>query len=192
MTTMRFTFDPRRTAQAAEWLLHRHDGLLTRGHLLKLLYLADRQCLIESGAPITGDYMVSMNQGPVLSITYDLIKGASGMPEAEREWQMRVITLDPYRVRAARRSPSADAYDRLSERHRSILTDVDVRFGSLSWRQLSDYTHQLPEWENPAGSMRPIAPETVLAAGNIGADRTLEIEREALEDRSLRELLGGA
>ena len=34
--------------------------------LIKLMYLADRRCLIETGFPITGDRMVSMPKGPEL------------------------------------------------------------------------------------------------------------------------------
>ena len=43
--------------------------------LLKLLYLADKEMLLKWGKPISYDQWVSMDWGPVLSTTYDLIKG---------------------------------------------------------------------------------------------------------------------
>ena len=43
--------------------------------LLKLLYIADREWLAETGESITGDRVYAMKQGPVLSTLYDLIKG---------------------------------------------------------------------------------------------------------------------
>lgn len=46
-----------------------------RLRLLKLLYIADREALTERARPITGDSPVAMDNGPVLSNTYDLIKG---------------------------------------------------------------------------------------------------------------------
>ena len=39
--------------------------------LIKLLYLADRAALIETGSPITGDRYVSMKFGPVLSNVFE-------------------------------------------------------------------------------------------------------------------------
>ena len=47
--------------------------LLTVLQLVKLLYFVDREALLRRGAPVTGDRMVSMDHGPVLSTTLDLI-----------------------------------------------------------------------------------------------------------------------
>ena len=69
---MEFVFNDRKTAQAAAWLLDRQEGRMPYLKLIKLLYLADRQSLIESGYPITGDRLVSMDRGPVLSRVLDL------------------------------------------------------------------------------------------------------------------------
>lgn len=182
---MRFVFDVLRTAQAATWLLSRHDGRMTRGQVLKLLYLADRRSLLETGAPITGDYMVSMDQGPVLSITYDLIKGNSGRPDADEVWREHVAT-DGRQVVAVH--GTEETYDRLTRRDLEILQYVDEAFGSMRWSALSAYTHGLPEWENPAGSMRPIAPETILDAEGLDQERVGEVAREAEEDRRLHEM----
>src|SRR5437588_5912910 len=41
--------------------------------LMKLLYLIDREALIRFGKPITGDKVVAMKHGPVLSRIYDLV-----------------------------------------------------------------------------------------------------------------------
>ena len=68
---MEFIFDERKTSEAASVLLERHGGAMP---YIKLLYLADREALIETGVPITGDRFVSMRFGPVLSRVLDLIK----------------------------------------------------------------------------------------------------------------------
>ena len=49
---MEFFFDERKAAQAASVLLERHGGSMPYIKLIKLLYLADREALIESGLPI--------------------------------------------------------------------------------------------------------------------------------------------
>ena len=43
--------------------------------LMKLLYLADREAVRNFGLPISGDKMVSMPHGPVLSMTLNLMDG---------------------------------------------------------------------------------------------------------------------
>ena len=192
---MRFTFDPRKTAQAAAWLLQRHGGRLTRGRLLKLLYLADRQSLIDTGRPVTGDYMVSMDQGPVLSITYDLIKGKYDEPEARAVWARYVETVPhTMQVRATHSVPMPArerfVYDNLSRYEMKVLEQVDEVYGALAWKDLSALTHQLPEWQDPHGSSWPIDPEDILAAGGVSPERVMSIAQEAEESRRLRTLLG--
>ena len=71
---MEFFFDEREAAQAGSLLLDRHDRRMPYIKLIKLLYLAAREALIETGVPITGDRFVSMKYGPVLSSVLDLIK----------------------------------------------------------------------------------------------------------------------
>lgn len=74
---IRFQFNSVKTTQAAAFLLERHNGSMSKGVLIKLLYLADRELLSRRGQPLTGDQPVSMENGPVLSKTYDLTKGAA-------------------------------------------------------------------------------------------------------------------
>jgi uncharacterized phage-associated protein len=72
---MTFRFDFEKTLQAAGILLSL-DGLrMDRIRLLKLLYIVDRELLVQAGRPLTGDVAVAMNYGPVLSRVYDLIRG---------------------------------------------------------------------------------------------------------------------
>ncbi|HSZ59207.1 MAG TPA: Panacea domain-containing protein [Tepidisphaeraceae bacterium] len=73
---MLIPFDPFKVTQAAAVLLKTEaNRSMSRLRLLKLLYIADREALKERARPITGDRPVAMDHGPVLSHTYDLIKG---------------------------------------------------------------------------------------------------------------------
>ncbi|MFN7952153.1 MAG: Panacea domain-containing protein [bacterium] len=84
---MRFTFnEKKRAAQAAAHVLQRHGGRFNYMHLIKELYLADRQSLIDRGVLITGDAMFAMRHGPVLSNILDAGYGRMviGMAEDER------------------------------------------------------------------------------------------------------------
>ena len=69
-------FNITKTIQASAVLLKADPNhSMSRLRLLKLLYIADRESLTERARPITGDYPVAMDHGPVLSNTYNLIKG---------------------------------------------------------------------------------------------------------------------
>ena len=73
---MVFRFNIEKTIQAIAAFLHFHRATeMSYLRMLKLLYLADRESLKETGRPITGDRVVAMEHGPVLSSVYDLIKG---------------------------------------------------------------------------------------------------------------------
>ena len=61
---MQFTFDPHKAAQAAAYLLKLHGKPMDKRVLNALLYLADRESLIKTGAPITGDQMVCVPDEP--------------------------------------------------------------------------------------------------------------------------------
>src|SRR5438552_180653 len=72
---MAFQLDVRKAIQAIAILL-RSDLCKEMDYLrvLKLLYIADRESLAETGRPITGDQVVAMKLGPVLSGIYNLIQ----------------------------------------------------------------------------------------------------------------------
>ena len=59
--TFRFSFE--KSLQAAGVLLGLDGGRMERIRLLKLLYIADRELLAESGRTITGDRAVALITG---------------------------------------------------------------------------------------------------------------------------------
>jgi len=66
---------------------------ITRKSLLKLLYIADRELLQATHRPLTGDRPVAMDHGPVLTHTYDLLKGtATGIDI----WNTYIQQVAPY------------------------------------------------------------------------------------------------
>src|SRR5436190_24334529 len=65
-----------KTAQAAAVLIRAECATgMNYMRVLKLLYIADRECLRRYGRVITGDRAVATKRGPVLSVSLDLIKG---------------------------------------------------------------------------------------------------------------------
>lgn len=88
-------FDARKTIAAAGEILRRQPGLRTNYmRLLKLLYIANRNCLRDKGRPICGDRVYAMKRGPVMSATLDLINGRD--PESP-QWSAS-IAKDHYDI----------------------------------------------------------------------------------------------
>jgi uncharacterized phage-associated protein len=175
---MKFVFNEEKAAEAAAFLLERAGGSMPYIRLIKLLYLADRQSLIETGQPIVGDQAVSMDHGPVLSVVYDLIKGS----RQSRLWP-RFVTRDGYDVRLQQPPPRDGA---LSDYELDVLAAVFARYRDTDTWALIDRMHdELPEWVDPEGSSTPIAPETILRAAGKTEEEIQWIAEEA--DRSIAE-----
>lgn len=157
------SYDEVKTAQAAAYLIRRAGGTMPFLSLIKLLYLSERLSLERYGYPITGDHLVSMDHGPVLSRTYDHIKGAR--LSGNRGWDSWVADQANYMVGLTKNGKVGDLDD-LSESDQEVLEEVWAQFGDLSRWQLVDYTHTLPEWEQPNGTS--IAIDLLKLLTNLG------------------------
>lgn len=174
----------------AAYLLSREKGRMNYLKLIKLLYLADRESMKRHGHAISGDRYVSMDHGPVLSQTFNLIKGAVRF--AERGWNHWIADGADYAV-SLRRKVHREALDELSEADLGVLGDVYAKFGKLDQWKLVEYTHRYcGEWEDPKGSSKPIDYETIFKAlGRTPAQaRKLgeQLERQRRIDRLFADL----
>jgi uncharacterized phage-associated protein len=147
-------FNQRKVAQMAAHLLDRGRGRMNYLKLMKLLYLADRESMKRHGEPISGDRYVSMDHGPVLSQTLNLINGA--VRPQERGWDHWIADKADYEI-SLRRKASRDALDELSDADLQVLDAIYGKFGKMDQWKLRDYTHRYcPEWTDPKGSSIPI------------------------------------
>jgi len=186
-------FDEKRTAQAAAFFLHKAGGRMPLLKLMKLLYLAERESYRIYGEPISGDQLVSMPHGPVLSLTLDMMNGWGG--DAQDGWNHWVEDRSGHHV--ALRAP-----DMLrSEQDLLALSDGDVeilgstweRFGHLDAFALVEYTHSdaCPEWQDPHGSSIPIQTEHVLRAVGYDESGVAGVLGHLAEIESIRALSPG-
>ena len=174
---MKFVFDERKAAQAAAHLLHRHGGSMPYIKLIKLLYLADRRAFIETGHPITGDRLVSMKNGPVLSNVLDLIRHTGGRDHSV--WHEYVSDADArYAVTATCPSELAEVDDELSEYERGLLDAIFLEHGGANEWDLVNYTHTLPEWTDPKQSSAPIDPRAILKSEGFTKKEIARVESE--------------
>lgn len=156
--TMRFTYNPRKAAQAAAYLVRlAPSGKMDVYALVKMLYLADRKALVERGRPITGDAMVSMPHGPVLSRTYDEAKAPE---EIQNQFWRDYLSEREDNLVLLRRGDVPT--DELSEYERKTIEGVYREYGHLRFSDLKKLTHSLPEYTDPDGSSLPIDPTVIL------------------------------
>ena len=161
---MQFRFQPLRATQVAGVLVRLAGGRLNYTKLLKLMHLADRRSLLETGAPITGDRVVNMDKGPVLSTVYDCIKGNA--PQCT-SWQecFRIERFDLVAI--------VDAGDsELSDYDVEVLEALHRQYRSHTYIQMIDVAHGLPEWRNPfPAKSSPVSHEQILVASGASPEQ---------------------
>jgi uncharacterized phage-associated protein len=131
--------------------------------LIKLLYLADRQMLLDSGRPITGDTLFSMKHGPVLSNVINFITHGPNR-EPGSAWFALIEAPRGYDV-----SLKATSFqpDELSQYEIQLLRQTHEKFWAIGNRdrwQLVELLHQLPEWKDPGNSASRIEFVDILRA----------------------------
>lgn len=154
-----FAFNEHKTVEAAAHLIDLAGGELDLIVLLKLLYHADRRALIERGLPITGDQMVSMKLGPVLSRVYDTTKGQFAGIRSWPEFISAPPPNDPNKpVRLRKRPPQGQ----LSRYERAVLDGIYAEHGKRDKWEFIESTHKLPEHRDPGSSRLAIDPTVIL------------------------------
>ncbi|MEQ5840145.1 Panacea domain-containing protein [Paraburkholderia acidicola] len=173
-------YDEKKAAQSAAYLLHRAQAPLTTVKLMKLLYLAERRSFKDHAEPLTGDRIVSTEQGPVLSQTYGHMFGE--LESVNGGWDSWVADQAAHLLSLrdnVRIDDPAAALLELSNANLDVLSGVWDEFGTFTPARLVDYTQSnCPEWTDPRGSMTPIPHERLLSAlGYTNEQREALVER---------------
>jgi uncharacterized phage-associated protein len=185
---MRTRLNALKAVQAAAALLRFETGWkMGRMRLLKLLYLADRECLRRTGLPLIGDRTVAMDRGPLHGTIYDWIKG-KGLHE--KEWSKFIRSSGPREI-CLHTDPGNG---KLSKHEIDILLEISRKF--LTWEddELSEMTHDLPEYikankERPPASSRPIPIEDIIDA--VSREEDKESILQDLADKAAYERVFG-
>lgn len=184
--SIQFRFHPEKAVEAAAVLLKLHGKPMKYLGLLKMLYIADRLALQRIEQPITGDHYISMDYGPVLSGVYDLIKGQP-VDDALPLWSKFISSRSSHQVYLLDDPGDGE----LSEEEEAILKRVYELCGNLNPFDVAEWTHNLPEWKNPHGSMIPILVEDVLRYLGKTDEEIEEIQRESSREACLDGALHG-
>lgn len=156
------SYSPRKAAQVIALLALRAGGKLDVVKAVKLVYLADRESMARHGFPILDELHVSSKHGPVNSTTYSHLNGEADLDACG--WREFVLARENHMVAVAE-GVAEDGLDELSEADVDCLDAVWRRFGAMGKWELIDWTHDsenIPEWEDPNGSSKPIPLERTL------------------------------
>ena len=151
--------------------------------LIKLLYLLDREALLRWGRPITTDTYVSMDNGPVVSRIYDLIREEPD-PGTDSVWRRHIAEPHNYEVALLQDPGNLE----LSRAEENLIDEIFGQFGHMSRWELRDYSHALPEWSDPNGGTIPISIRDILRGGKKTEAEIAGVEAE-IENLAFAEAL---
>ncbi len=180
-----FPFKPAKAIQAAAILL---DLERTRQmgyyRLLKLLYLADRSHLKDTGRPIIGGRLVAMDKGPLHSAVYDLIKKQHF---AYQDWS-RCFLVDGRNIEMIENPGNLE----LSKREIRTLRETSEKFADRDDEELGALTHGMAEYTqyHTGGTSTTIPLTAVIKSVGRTADADL-ILQDARETAVLDNIFGG-
>ena len=128
--------------------------------LLKLLYICDKESLKEIGKPITGDRVVAMKRGPVLSHIYNLIKGEDCNYPVWNQY------IEKDRFDIFLKESEDPGIELLTKFEIEKINEVSERYCRCDEWDMVRITHELPEWKrnDPGESSKPIPDEDILEA----------------------------
>lgn len=177
-------FNTARAAQIAAFFAHKQGGVINVMKLVKLMYLADREALDQLGEPLTYDRMVSLDNGPILSQTLNLINGDFD-PSILATWEEWISDRANHDVRL-KRHVSREQLDQLSNMDLEILETTWAKFGSMNQWMLSKFTHEhCKEWVDPEGSSRQISELDVLLALGRPRDQAEALAKKIRAERDI-------
>lgn len=165
-------FNARKAAQVVAFFAREEGGTINVLKLSKLVYIADRKNMEEYDFPICADALVSMDHGPVNSMTLSYV---NGYVLSRDGWEEFVTDRAGYCV-GLTRAVTDDDLDELSKAELQTLHQVWKEFGAMDRFELRDWTHDhCLEWEDPHGSSNPIPYERVFKfLGKANADELAE------------------
>ena len=174
-------FRPSAATELAAHLLNGLGGKADWLTVLKLMYRVERRALERYGWPVVFDDIYLLPQGPVLQSVYDLLKGETH----NDEWSKYIKSVKP-KANLARTPRVWHLSQAQVELAREELNENDGKTGY----QLSQDSHNLPEWNDPRGSSQKLEYEELLRyLGKSEAEIEKIFERLASE-AEVEELLG--
>ena len=141
-------------------------GKISKHHLSKVLYVADKFHIAKYGRSLTGDVYIAMNNGPVPSMIYDFIKLVEGKTDGAyiakyAKYIPEFIGFRPPHEVFAKKDPDLDF---LSKSAIDALNEGIATVGPMSFGQRTDFTHD-SAWKSTPRNQKISIVDMARAAG---------------------------
>ncbi len=174
-----YNFNINKVVQVINYILKKSNGSINYTKLIKLLYISDKDFLSKTDYTITGDSYCSMDNGPVLSTIYDLVRGKG--PAGEQSVWDRFFYKKGYDLELVTQNNLPA--DELCEEEIEIIDNNLKKFRDYSFHQMIEYLHdkkKFPEveWDLTAGSSKPLRVEKILESLGRSKEEIKEIQED--------------
>ncbi len=178
-------FRSRKAAQLCAHFAVKEGGTIEKLKLIKLVYLAERQCLEEWHRPLLFDELFSLPHGPICSSTLNGINGNIH----EGIWD-DFVARNGNEIVAMKRF-ERDSLDEISDAEFDVIEATWSRFGDMTASQLRNYTHaHCAEYTETTGRI-PISYRELLEAVGTPPEEADAIDRDISELRREESALAG-
>lgn len=138
------TMDTQKIIQTLVYLASKQpDGRLNKMKAYKLMWLVDRYHLRQYGRTVTGDAYYAMPHGVVPTDAKHLLEDKLTRLSSNKGMLDAYIKVDSDYVYSAIAEPDMDVFSQSDVEAMDKVLEV---FGGMDQYQLSDLSHQFPEW----------------------------------------------
>jgi uncharacterized phage-associated protein len=146
-------FNYKKATQAIFFFLQKAQIELHKVSLLKLIWLADRLHLRNYARTIFDDVYFGMPRGPVASACKDLLENSDFLSADAIAYSQQFIEKSQEKPFLKAKNTKAN-FKVFSQTDLECLNTVFEHFGTMSEQELSDFSHQYPEWKHFEHNLR--------------------------------------
>ena len=150
-------FNLETAAEVAAYFLSKHGGSMDKVKLNKLMYLAERECILSYGTPLTDDLMFSHDLGPILENSDTFFRNGPKNTYEQEVWSKWFKTLDKASIEISLNTKDfgeafQDKFNNLFRAARKIMDQIYSEYGDKSHKDIVSLVHSskvCPEWRRP-------------------------------------------
>lgn len=136
-------FNYKKAVQTLVFFAEKESSIINKMKAFKLIWLSDRLHLRKYGRPILNDVYFALPKGPVPSTIKDLADNSDFLADTEKELREKFIeNISRFDIKAKDKLQ----INVFSQSDLEVMHLVYTNFGSLNEFQLSDLSHEYPEW----------------------------------------------
>lgn len=144
-------FSHKKATQILNYFAIKEGGKINKMKALKLTFIVDRYHLRKYGRPVTNDEYFAMQLGPVASGVKDIAENSDFLDQNVKKYSSQFLELQNRYDLISKHPLDEDVFS-ISELE--ALSFAWDKFGSMTEFELSQVTHQYPEWKKHQDTLK--------------------------------------